>query len=53
MLFNLQTQVVLLFILMVALANFVVGSIMGPKSDLEKARGFVGYKRKNASKWPI
>lgn len=29
---------------MVALANFVVGSIMGPgSSEKEKARGFLGY----------
>lgn len=34
----------MLVILMVALANFVVGSIMGPgSSEKEKARGFLGY----------
>jgi solute carrier family 12 sodium/potassium/chloride transporter 2 len=33
---------------MVALANFVVGSIMGPgSSEKEKARGFLGYDCRN------
>jgi hypothetical protein len=33
---------------MVALANFVAGSIMGPgSSEKEKARGFLGYDCRN------
>ncbi|XP_046634296.1 bumetanide-sensitive sodium-(potassium)-chloride cotransporter-like [Daphnia pulicaria] len=39
-----KTQGVMLVILMVALANFAAGSIMGPgSSEKEKARGFLGY----------
>lgn len=34
----------MLVILLVALANFIVGSIMGPRDSEEKqARGFLGY----------
>lgn len=34
----------MLVILMVALANFVAGSIVGPQgSELKEARGFLGY----------
>lgn len=34
----------IMFIIMLAsLANFLAGSIMGPSSELEEARGFVGY----------
>lgn len=29
---------------MAALTNFVAGSIMGPKSDESRARGYLGYK---------
>ena len=37
----------MLVILMVALANFVVGSIMGPgTNEQEQARGFLGYNCK-------
>jgi len=40
-----QTQSFLLVILMVALANFVVGSIIGPNgSDAKLSRGFLGYE---------
>jgi len=39
----LQTQLVLLVILTIALINFVVGSIIGPKNDWDKSRGFLGY----------
>ncbi|XP_062530592.1 bumetanide-sensitive sodium-(potassium)-chloride cotransporter isoform X2 [Bombyx mori] len=38
-----KAQIVLLIILLVAIADFCVGSIIGPKSDEEAARGFVGY----------
>ncbi len=36
----------MLVILMVALANFIAGSIMGPLDQEEKkAKGFLGYDR--------
>ncbi len=42
--FYFQTQIILLFILVVALGNFVVGSIMGPSdSGDERSKGFLGY----------
>lgn len=33
----------LLVILLVAIADFIVGSIMGPKNDEAIAKGFVGF----------
>lgn len=30
-------------ILAISLVNFVAGSIMGPTSDEEKGRGFIGF----------
>ena len=34
----------IMFVIMLAsLANFLAGSIMGPTSELEEARGFIGY----------
>ncbi|XP_046651512.1 solute carrier family 12 member 3-like isoform X1 [Daphnia pulicaria] len=34
----------IMFVIMLAsLANFLAGSIMGPSSELEEARGFIGY----------
>nr|CAD7196808.1 unnamed protein product [Timema douglasi] len=44
-----RTQMVLLIVLIASQVDFVVGSIMGPKSDLEKAKGFVGYNMKTFS----
>lgn len=41
-----KAQVVLLIILLAAIADFLIGSIIGPKSDTEYARGFVGYNGK-------
>lgn len=38
-----KAQIVLLIILLAAIADFCIGSILGPKSDLEVAQGFVGY----------
>ncbi|XP_052752260.1 bumetanide-sensitive sodium-(potassium)-chloride cotransporter-like isoform X2 [Galleria mellonella] len=38
-----KAQIVLLVILLAAIADFCIGSIIGPKSDLEAAQGFVGY----------
>lgn len=41
-----KAQVVLLFILLIAIADFVIGTLIGPKSELDVARGFVGYNGK-------
>uniref|UniRef100_A0A2M4CSL5 Putative k+/cl-cotransporter kcc1 n=1 Tax=Anopheles darlingi TaxID=43151 RepID=A0A2M4CSL5_ANODA len=38
-----KAQVVLLIILLVAIADFLFGSVWGPKSEFDVARGFVGY----------
>ncbi|XP_055540549.1 bumetanide-sensitive sodium-(potassium)-chloride cotransporter isoform X1 [Wyeomyia smithii] len=38
-----KAQVVLLIILLVAIADFLIGTIIGPKSDDDLAKGFVGY----------
>ncbi|XP_053611514.1 bumetanide-sensitive sodium-(potassium)-chloride cotransporter isoform X2 [Plodia interpunctella] len=38
-----KAQIVLLIILLAAIADFCIGSAIGPKSDLEVAQGFVGY----------
>ncbi|XP_058454555.1 bumetanide-sensitive sodium-(potassium)-chloride cotransporter isoform X2 [Malaya genurostris] len=38
-----KAQVVLLIILLVAIVDFLIGTLIGPKSDLDMARGFVGY----------
>ncbi|XP_059062211.1 bumetanide-sensitive sodium-(potassium)-chloride cotransporter-like [Achroia grisella] len=38
-----KAQIVLLVILLAAIGDFCIGSIVGPKSDLEVAQGFVGY----------
>ncbi len=34
---------VMIVVMFIAFANFLSGSIMGPSSDIEKARGFIGY----------
>jgi hypothetical protein len=39
----LQAQLVLLAILLVAIADFVIGTFIGPQNDESKARGFIGY----------
>lgn len=41
-----KAQVVLLIILLVAIGDFILGTIIGPKSDLEMAKGFLGYNSK-------
>lgn len=41
-----KAQIVLLVILLVAIADFLIGSAIGPKSDLEMAQGFIGYNSK-------
>ncbi|KAK2709720.1 bumetanide-sensitive sodium-(potassium)-chloride cotransporter-like [Artemia franciscana] len=38
-----KAQIFLLGILIIAMADFVVGSIIGPMSDEDVARGFTGY----------
>ncbi|KAI8434431.1 hypothetical protein MSG28_012465 [Choristoneura fumiferana] len=38
-----KAQIVLLIILLAAIVDFCVGSIIGPKSEIELAQGFVGY----------
>lgn len=38
-----KAQFGLLIILLVAIVDFVIGTFIGPKSDLEVAKGFVGY----------
>lgn len=44
-----QAQLGLLVILLVAIGDFLIGSFIGPKSEVEKAEGFIGYncKRKD------
>ncbi|XP_017483780.1 PREDICTED: bumetanide-sensitive sodium-(potassium)-chloride cotransporter-like isoform X2 [Rhagoletis zephyria] len=38
-----KAQIGLLIILLVAIGDFIIGSLIGPKSELEKAEGFIGY----------
>lgn len=38
-----KAQIVLLFILLAAIADFCIGALIGPKSDVEVAQGFVGF----------
>ncbi|CAH0758269.1 unnamed protein product [Diatraea saccharalis] len=38
-----KAQIVLLVILLAAIADFLIGSVVGPKSVIEQAQGFVGY----------
>ncbi|GBP30320.1 Bumetanide-sensitive sodium-(potassium)-chloride cotransporter [Eumeta japonica] len=38
-----KAQIVLLVILLAAIGDFLIGSFIGPKSDEEKAQGFIGY----------
>lgn len=41
-----KAQVGLLVILLVAIGDYVVGSLIGPKSDEDVAKGFVGFSGK-------
>jgi solute carrier family 12 sodium/potassium/chloride transporter 2 len=34
---------IMLIIVLASLTNFLTGSIMGPSSETEEARGFIGY----------
>ncbi|CAK9815935.1 Bumetanide-sensitive sodium-(potassium)-chloride cotransporter [Anthophora quadrimaculata] len=38
-----KAQVGLLIILLLAIADFIIGTFMGPKDDQERAKGFIGY----------
>ncbi|KAH0951482.1 hypothetical protein HN011_002827 [Eciton burchellii] len=38
-----KAQIGLLIILLVAIADFMIGTFIGPKSEEEKAKGFIGY----------
>ncbi|KAI5643912.1 amino acid permease domain-containing protein [Phthorimaea operculella] len=38
-----KAQIVLLIILLIAIVDFCIGSIIGPKNDGEIAQGFIGY----------
>jgi solute carrier family 12 sodium/potassium/chloride transporter 2 len=42
---SLQAQLGLLVILLVAIADFMIGTFIGPQNDEVKAKGFVGYDR--------
>lgn len=41
-----KTQLALLAILLVAMADFFIGSFVGPSNNLSKAKGFLGYNRR-------
>ena len=41
-----QAQIGLLVILLIAIADFMIGTIIGPKSEEERAQGFLGYNGK-------
>ncbi|XP_076393216.1 sodium chloride cotransporter 69 [Megachile rotundata] len=38
-----KAQIGLLVILLLAIADFMIGTFIGPKDDLERAKGFMGY----------
>ncbi|XP_026672114.1 bumetanide-sensitive sodium-(potassium)-chloride cotransporter [Ceratina calcarata] len=38
-----KAQIGLLVILLLAIADFVIGTFIGPKDDEERAKGFIGY----------
>lgn len=44
----LQAQIVLLVILVVAIFDFVIGCLVGPRSDEVKAKGFIGFDCNNS-----
>jgi hypothetical protein len=46
--FSLKAQLLFMGILIIALANFIVGSALGPTSVDELSKGFVGYNRKRS-----
>lgn len=44
-----KAQIVLLIILLAAIVDFLLGSVIGPKSELERAKGFVGFDSESCS----
>ena len=38
-----KAQIGLLVILLLAIVDFMIGTFIGPKDDLERAKGFIGY----------
>ncbi|XP_017956901.1 bumetanide-sensitive sodium-(potassium)-chloride cotransporter isoform X2 [Drosophila navojoa] len=38
-----KAQIGLLIILLAAIADFIIGSLIGPKNEGERAKGFIGY----------
>ena len=47
-----KAQLLLMAILAISLGNFLVGSLIGPASDDEVAKGFVGFSGKFAAAAP-
>lgn len=44
-----KAQFGLLIILLLAIVDFVIGSFMGPKNEVERAKGFIGYNGQSFS----
>jgi len=44
-----KAQVFLLIILLLAIGDFMIGTFVGPKSEIERAQGFIGYNGNIAS----
>jgi len=42
-----KAQVVLMVILLIAIGDFLIGTMIGPKSDLDMAKGYLGYNCKS------
>jgi hypothetical protein len=42
---SVQAQLGLLVVLLVAIADFMIGTFIGPQNDEAQAKGFVGYDR--------
>lgn len=38
-----KAQIFLLIILLLAIGDFMIGTFVGPKSETERAQGFIGY----------
>ena len=44
-----KAQLGLLVILLVAIVDFLIGTMIGPKNDTERAKGFIGFNSKLGS----
>jgi len=44
-----KAQIFLLIILLLAIGDFMIGTFVGPKSEIERAQGFIGYNGNIAS----